>query len=175
MTKKCIVCDSEFLPYRKRQKCCSRKCYLVHERDARCARMRSYYRKYPEKWTTHSNHWRAKRAAERPWYNLLGTAKYRAKKESLPFDLTHEWASARWTGYCEMSGIQFVLNKSRSSFSPTIDKVDSSLGYVQSNCRFVLFGVNCMKYTGSDSDVLKMAQGIANRAAASYYALSFGA
>ncbi len=98
-----------------------------------------------------------------PWFPLLAGAKQRAAKRKQPFDLTKEWASARWTGRCELTNIEFrgiearVGNK-RFAMSPSIDKIDPKKGYTQDNCRFIVFAVNWFKGEGSDEDMLFIAR-----------------
>lgn len=66
-----------------------------------------------------------------------------------PFDLTEEaiWQMAeRSNCQCEVSGIPLDLSKtaqgSKMPFSPSIDRIDSSKGYVIENCRLVCTIVN---------------------------------
>lgn len=95
-----------------------------------------------------------------PWTISILSAKGRARDFGLPFDLTNEWAKARWTGECELTGIPFTLGARGSSGklrSPSIDKITPGLGYVQSNCRFILHCVNMFKYTGTDADIYEIA------------------
>jgi hypothetical protein len=96
-----------------------------------------------------------------PWKHILRSRFRDALKRGIPFELTPEWAAARWTGCCEMSGIPFDLTRTVVGFySPSIDKIDASKGYLPDNCRFVLFSVNGFKSVGTDSDVLLVAQAI---------------
>lgn len=108
--------------------------------------------------------WSAGRRARYPWERLLRSAEARAKSKGLPFALTREWAEARWTGSCEISGIPFVIeNTGRSGpkfFSPSIDQISPKAGYTPTNCRIVLWAVNAMKHTGSDEDMLLVARAI---------------
>lgn len=109
--------------------------------------------------------WEAlRRRASRPWARCLAHAKQRSSKKSLPFDLTREWAESVWTGECAVTGLPFEMGDAKwHAFSPSIDRVDSSLGYVQTNCRFVLFAVNSLKSTGTDEQMLAVARAIVER------------
>lgn len=96
-----------------------------------------------------------------PWQKLLSGARERAKRKGIPYDLTNEWAANRWTGNCELTNIPFRLGLLASGpkfFSPSIDRIVPSLGYTQSNCRFILWSVNAMKYNGTDDDVIMLAR-----------------
>lgn len=93
-----------------------------------------------------------------PWKHILRSRFRDALKKGIPFELTAEWAAARWTGYCELSGIPFDLTNTVVGFySPSIDKIDPEEGYLPDNCRFVLFSVNGFKSVGTDDDVLSVA------------------
>lgn len=98
-----------------------------------------------------------------PWISLIATVKTRAKQKGLAFDLTEEWAKSRWTGQCEISALPFVLGQRGNGpkrMSPSIDRIVPSLGYVQTNCRFVLHAVNALKQDGTDEEMLSIAEAI---------------
>lgn len=89
-----------------------------------------------------------------PWKHILRSRYRDALKRGIPFELTPEWAAARWTGRCELSGIPFDLKRNVSGFySPSIDKIKPELGYLPDNSRFVLFAINAFKNNGTDEDV----------------------
>lgn len=90
----------------------------------------------------------------------------RAKEDGLPFDLDHAWFKERLErGVCEFCGLPFTIGdpKSNRVFWASVDRIVPALGYVKSNCRMVLFGVNGLKTTGSDEDVLRIATAIVDR------------
>lgn len=98
-----------------------------------------------------------------PWRGLLHAAQSRAKKRSLPYFLTEMWAAKRWTGLCEVTGLEFRLGQrgfGPKFWSPSIDKIDASKGYVPENCRFVLWGVNSFKHDATDEDMVLVARAI---------------
>jgi len=97
--------------------------------------------------------------------SLLRGAQSRAKKKNLPYDLTKEWLLSRWTGRCELSGIPFVLRDGAPGpkfYSPSIDRIVPALGYVQSNCRVILWAVNALKHDGTDEDMYRVARALAD-------------
>jgi hypothetical protein len=99
----------------------------------------------------------------RPWTYLLISARKRAEKYSLLYDLTPQWGELAWkstNGCCVVTGLPFVPGRQGRGphpFSPSIDRIDSKLGYLQTNCRFVLMAVNSMKGEGSDEDMFFIA------------------
>lgn len=105
-------------------------------------------------------------AAKRPWAALIWSVRGRAKEMGLAMDLTEEWAKERWTGKCELTGIPFNLQRRRGGsriFWPSIDRVDAGLGYTQSNCRIILFGVNALRSNGSDAEMMVIALALASK------------
>lgn len=99
-----------------------------------------------------------------PW-RIAQTANLRAAGNGLKFDLTKEWVEATWTGKCAVTGMLFVLGGGkRNIFSASLDRKDNALGYTQDNCRWVLLGVNLLKYTGTDAEMLEIAKAIVRSA-----------
>jgi len=82
-------------------------------------------------------------------------------KFKLEFDLTPEWAAARWTGRCEISGLPFTSEKLQP-LTPSIDKIDPHGGYTQTNCRFIGLALNRFKADFSDGAILEIARAIAS-------------
>lgn len=92
-----------------------------------------------------------------PWKEPIIAAKSRAKKKGVPCDLTEAWAQKRWTGFCELTGLPFsVISKRTNMFSPSLDRRIPTLGYLQSNCRFILQAVNMLKSDGTDENMFKI-------------------
>jgi hypothetical protein len=76
-------------------------------------------------------------------------ARYRAKKAEMPFTLVRADMISmlvRAGGRCEVSGLPFTIDRfsaaMRRPFVPSLDRIDSSLGYTAENCRLVLFAIN---------------------------------
>ena len=89
---------------------------------------------------------------------LVRGALSRSKKRGIECDLTVEWAQQRWTGKCELTGIEFRPAIGRQTpFSPSIDRIDPAKGYTQANCRFILGAVNYLKANGTDEDMFHIA------------------
>lgn len=89
---------------------------------------------------------------------LVGGARHRAQAKGLPFELDNEWALERLlAGVCEVTGKEFCLKPpargaSRNLWSPSIDRVDSSLGYTRENSQMVVTGYNLLKGDCSEDD-----------------------
>lgn len=145
---------------------------LEEERKARrrASALRWYYankskaRKKNQEWYARNKEHAAAmaltRLRERPYLYLLAQAKTRARKRGLVCDLTVEWAQARWTGRCELTGIAFQVGKGQGPFSPSIDRRDRSRGYTTKNSRFILLGINMLKHVGTDAQMFRLARAI---------------
>lgn len=172
----CLGCDTRFVPFGRIHKYCSKQC-----------RWRHNYKTNPRPHLEKAKRLRAKhgarlRAKERmtwaqmreqrgadspymkgryPWIPLLSAAKHRAAKTNKDFNLTREWCEQRWTGNCELTKLPFILNTfRRNGFSPSIDRIDSTKGYTQDNCRFILWCVNAFKITETDADIYRVAEAL---------------
>lgn len=81
--------------------------------------------------------------------SALATAKKRSLRLRLGFDLTLDDLAAlakRAGGRCEVTGVPFAFAEhpgaSRRPFVPSIDRRDSTVGYVRKNCRLVVYAAN---------------------------------
>lgn len=110
---------------------------------ARLRRLKAYNKLYPE----------------RQW---MAATKSSAKKRGVDFTLNEEWFSSRLNkGVCELTGLPIKSNagsftKARNFYSPSIDRVDNSVGYIPSNVRMVAWGVNLGKNKFADKDLEAM-------------------
>ena len=78
-----------------------------------------------------------------PVKQMFYDAQLRAKKKNLPFDITLKWLEQKYTGYCELTGIEFQFaNKGKNPNSPSIDRIDSSKGYTKDNVRLIIWRLN---------------------------------
>lgn len=108
-----------------------------------------------------------RQAYEREWSRgnrakkLISQARFRAKKKGLPFDLDVAAMEQRLaTGRCQLTGIKFNLEGGRTWDSPSLDRVNSKLGYVMGNVRWVLDCVNVMANTWGSEKILEIAASI---------------
>lgn len=80
---------------------------------------------------------------------IRATARKNAVSRGLEFHLTPADISDLWRrsgGCCELSGLKFDLlnlrGHRRRPFAPSIDRIDSTLGYTVQNCRLVVVILN---------------------------------
>lgn len=88
-----------------------------------------------------------------------------AKRRSLVFDLSYDDLMAiveRAGGRCEVTGIPFTLagNGRLRPYRPSLDRIDSALGYTVGNCRLVCLAVNVALGQWGDEVLKRIARGI---------------
>jgi hypothetical protein len=95
----------------------------------------------------------------------LASAKHRAAKRGLPFDLTEEWALEqinRQDCKCALTGIPFLaggaLGRARA-YAPSFDRIDNSKGYTTDNVRIVVFAINLMMLDWGEQPVHRVLTG----------------
>jgi hypothetical protein len=100
---------------------------------------------------------------------LWCSAKHRAKRYKLQFDLPKEWIEDKLIkGCCDMTGIQFDLStgggrRNRHPYAPSIDRINSSGGYTVDNCRVVIWHVNTALAQYGDEALYKLAEALVAR------------
>lgn len=85
---------------------------------------------------------------------LLADARRRAKAKGLPCTISRQWVLERLrSGYCDATGVRFEFDTSTrrkgqayTSTAPSLDRIDSSVGYTPSNTQVV-----CAKHNVSKS------------------------
>lgn len=102
-------------------------------------------------------------------FELLNAAHARASQHGVPITITVDWVLERLNaGRCEVTDIPFRRSGVvglRSSFSPSIDRKEPALGYTPENSRLVIWCYNSAKSSGTDEDVMKMAEALVRQKA----------
>lgn len=90
---------------------------------------------------------------------MLGRVSTRVYPEKCHVSLS--WLEHRLIiGKCEITGINFKYGGPRERYSPSIDRVDSSLGYTNENCRLVVLQYNLAKNIWTNQDVIQFAKDV---------------
>ncbi len=100
-------------------------------------------------------------------YDLLESARARAKKYNLPINIDLEFLLKMYEEQkksCALTGIEFELKRTESKkekytpFGPSIDKIDHKKGYTKDNVRLVCVMVNLSLNTFGDECFDKMCE-----------------
>lgn len=128
--------------------------YKAKHRDEIVEYQRDYHKKYYEK-----NRDEIRRAAREykqrtrvlPEYaakRLLVFARYRAKRDGLPFNLSLD--DLKIPEVCPVFGVPFVFGeKGNHPLSPSIDRVLPHLGYIKGNTQIISYRANTLKRDAS--------------------------
>jgi hypothetical protein len=93
--------------------------------------------------------------------------KLSANSRSLDFEIDIEFASnlAKKQDYkCRYSGIDLKFNGDFKQITASIDRIDSSIGYIKNNVCWVHKDINMMKQQFSEEKFIEMCQLVANKA-----------
>jgi hypothetical protein len=100
----------------------------------------------------------------KPFYLYVQKAKkhYRhmmAKHRNIDFDINKEYLSELWNkqnGRCAFSGIPLVHGGTNVNYKASLDRKDSSKGYIEGNVQFVSCALNYAKNSSDDSSVAEL-------------------
>lgn len=85
---------------------------------------------------------------------FLADIRQRAKSRNIPCDLDLPFLMEKFqTNRCELSGLEWRSESTITPYSPSIDRIDPSLGYTKDNVRVILMGLNALKGSGTDQDM----------------------
>ena len=168
MNRYCPYCEQpKYAPDFRRRKC--RDCVRASERAQRATpegrekhRARVRRNSTPELRKKFADKYRQ----ERPVDGLVRTIKMKCKKTGLPFDLDqhrdHYNALILLEG-CELTGMPFELNAGWCWASPSFDRIKPELGYVRSNVRMILWGLNAAFGTWGPNVLVAMVEAMEAR------------
>jgi hypothetical protein len=119
--------------------------YHEEHRESRSEYMHRYYEKRREQWRETMRQWRA---AEPDAARLVREARNRAARKGIPFDLTPD--DVEVPEFCPILGIKLTRGSGHMhAASPTLDRVDPTLGYVRGNVAVISHRANTIKNSGS--------------------------
>lgn len=104
-------------------------------------------------------------AYESDYYDVYKNAKSNAQKKTRDFSLTlsqFQEIVDRSNGHCEVTGIKFqrikdTVKYERQPFMPSLDRIDSLIGYTVDNCRLVCTSANYALSTWGDWVIYELA------------------
>lgn len=91
---------------------------------------------------------------------LVAAARVRARKRGIPFEVSESdiamLQSVIDDGACQVTGAAFTLNGPRCATSPSLDRINPSLGYVGGNLRVVCHAINAGMGDWGESELLRI-------------------
>lgn len=147
----CEHCGAEFEPKKKNQRFCRPKC----RNSARSKR--HYQKEYQTEWRRRNresvNAKAIVRDEAKPEQALIRTTKSRAKKLGIEFNITKEDIAI--PNECPVFGVPF---EKRTRYAASIDRIDSSLGYIKGNIQIISRLANTMKNDSSHQELREFAE-----------------
>ena len=100
--------------------------------------------------------------------SMLARCKSLAQKTGLDFDLDLDWFKKNLKGMkCAASGLDFVMpvyepnaRGKRGPWTPSVDRIDNSKGYVKENCRLVVWMYNLAKSNYKENEMYKLCNAV---------------
>ena len=95
-------------------------------------------------------------------FGCYNTLESQARMRGIEFMVTPEYLEKIFNGYCYISGLPITIGtKSRKSGNndlgtASLDRIDSSLGYIEENVAWCYKKINIMKHTSTLSDFINM-------------------
>ena len=93
---------------------------------------------------------------------LIVQLRIRAKKKGIDFDLDRPHLETMGDR-CALTGIKFTATDRPGKphmYSPSVDRLKADEGYVKGNVRVVLFAINSFRGTGTDTEMLNIAEAL---------------
>ena len=96
-----------------------------------------------------------------------GAPEGRFNRRSIDLDVDHDYLLGLWDdqgGLCNLSGLPMDMSYDLSArkctgpnrlFYPSLDRIDSDLGYVPGNVQWVCMGINYLKNSCTDEQALE--------------------
>lgn len=134
--------ESQFIHGKKKCLVCYKKCreYYLANRESEIERAKRNLNKDREK----TNKTKRDGIRKNPVSYLLWQVKSRAKKNGIPFNLTHD--DIVIPELCPVLGIKMQISDGHSTgCSPSIDRVVPELGYVKGNINVISHRANTIK------------------------------
>jgi len=127
--------------------------YYLENAEKIKKRLSNYYHANKKSRAEQVNKWRKANPAK----HLLGLAKYRAKRDDLPFDIA--WEDINIPSICPILEIPLEKGVGKVSYtSPTLDKIIPEQGYVKGNIQVISHKANVMKNNATPEELVLFAK-----------------
>ena len=152
--RKCLNCGKEFtVACRKERKSNKRRCFCTECMNTLTDWQKKAIRKandeeYNDRYKEQKRNFLIRHYKE----HMLSHAKIRAKKYGLDFDLTVE--DLNIPQICPILEVPLVIGTNRDyEYSPSLDRIDNSKGYIKGNVQIISKKANSMKNSASISEL----------------------
>jgi hypothetical protein len=120
-------------------------------------KMKENHKIWQQKNKDHNNSVRNSYIARNPLRKSLQSARYRAKKYDIPFDITYD--DLLIPEVCPYLGTPLIKSKNRGEgTSPTIDRIIPELGYIKGNVQVISDKANRMKNNATPEEMVLFAK-----------------
>lgn len=97
--------------------------------------------------------------------HLIGSARSRARKTGVKFNLNTKWLLDKLEGKCEITGLSFSFRPPRKNYvsnpmSPSLERIKPKGGYTKGNVKVVVWAVNICKWEWTVKDFKKIIKAI---------------
>lgn len=133
------------------------QCRLWASRNDRTEYRKAYYEANKDRLKSLKNEYMKKLKRTNPGLYLFNKARNRARERGLAFDITpHDVVVPE---ACPYLGIPLYTDLCKQSDnSPTLDRIDSSKGYVRNNVEVISMRANRIKNDATGEELLRMAE-----------------
>jgi hypothetical protein len=145
------------MPYKSSEDARRRRKEYYHENKEKCLAYSKQYNKQ------HAEDISAKRKIYSQGYKeknlkqyLISAAKYRAKQNGVPFDLSPD--DFEIPAVCPVFGHAFEPPKKNAWWSPSLDRIIPALGYVKGNVQVISMRANAIKSDASLEELEKITE-----------------
>lgn len=121
------------------------RAYYAANREKLTAMMRARAAERRSEITEYGKQWLKKDRLRKPAYYIYRSAKNRAKARGMEFSISRD--DVVIPDFCPVLGIPIVIETARppKDNSPSLDRIDNSLGYVPGNVRVISYRANAIK------------------------------
>lgn len=102
--------------------------------------------------------WHRQYHIRKPYARLLGSAKARAKLMGWEFDLTKD--DLVFPEFCPLLNCKLTYTGGKQNTNASIDRIDSSIGYVKGNVQIISYLANLMKSRATEEQLIMFATNI---------------
>jgi len=86
---------------------------------------------------------------------MMHSSRKRAEEKALPFDLSHEYIMSLDVSRCSVTGVSLRIaceDGKQNFLSPSLDRIEPRLGYIEGNVRVVANAINSCKGSAAEDD-----------------------